>query len=435
MAVRWSQQFAAQLHLAVPPDLADWLDSQRWQQPGGGEFHQPLAPSDILQPSAGAFWSGCLLPDTVPVIGNDYGDWLCLRVSATNTIAEWIAWSHAGGDWIGAGHSLAAALLADARRYTRNPERTGHAAWAERDSAAGPVDQHCAWAESWLANERVLASAAAGDERPTSAGQPLTIDAATAREQLLECLDNPFRQQADFRFAQRLGVAWEPEMASWLFDGALIPDAWQAPLRHGLEGAAVWKNSPHPWRQDWEGAEQVARRVLDQRSDLSWPFAIAGWACERRGERQAACDQYYAGLHASAFTDETARLHSQWASGGQGKFVAARLAQLRDCWNESQRQDEYLALLIAGAGHDELPSQVSAYWWQQARLAEGAAERQSEPSAWQAAYQAYYRAGWDLGLARRSAYPPILAALVRTARHAGAHAQAAVAQWHLNNLS
>ncbi|MFM8250316.1 MAG: hypothetical protein ACKOBW_01830 [Planctomycetota bacterium] len=434
MPVRWSQQFAAQLHLAVPPDLADWLDSQRWQQPGGGEFHQPLSPTEILQPSAGAFWSGCLLPDTVPVIGNDYGDWLCLRVSATNTIAEWIAWSHAGGDWIGAGPSLAAALLADARRYTRNPERTGHAAWAERDSAAGAVDQHGDWAESWLAQGRGMTGDSASPERPTQVSQPLPIDAATAREQLLECLDNPLRQQADFRFAQRLGVAWEPEMASWLFDGALIPDSWQTPLRHSLNVAHGLPESPLPWGQDWHGAEQVARRVLDQRRDLSWPFAIAGWACERRGERQAACELYYAGLQASAFTDETARLHSQWASGGQGKFVAARLAQLRDCWNESLRQDEYLTLLIAGAGKDDLPGQVSAYWWLQGRRAEEAAERQSEPRAWQAAYQAYYRAGWDLGLTRRSAYPPILEALVRTARQAGSLAQAAVAQWHLNNL-
>lgn len=450
MAASWSQQFAARWHLDVPPDLTDWLDQQRWQLAGGGEFHRPLAPLDVLRPPPGIFWSGLLLPDTLPVIGNDYGDWLCLRVSERGTIAEWIAWSHAGGDWIGVGQSFAEALWHDAARYRQQPLQAGHAAWAPRDTDTGPVDAHVAWARDWLTRQRrwppnsTLDSADPQDRDRLHPGQLADgqLPAVVARDQLLDCLDNPLRRQADFRSALRLGVDWETDFARWLFDSDLIPPSWQSRLQAGFT------NADRPWSQNWEAAEQVARRVLGERRDLSWPFVVVGWSCERRGDRAQACRFYYEGLRASAFTDETARLHTSWASGGGGKFVAARLRHLRDCWDDAMAGDEYLQLMTSTAtdsatdsdsqadpAADRFVERVSDYWLRQARACEAAREGAADgTAAGGRAYDAYYRAGWDLGVARRENYRPILEGLVRSAHRAGHAARAAIAEWHLNNL-
>ncbi len=54
-----------------------------------------------------------MLPDTLPLIGNEYGDWLCVRVDEDNRFGELVHWYHGGGDWIPVGKSIAEAVLHD----------------------------------------------------------------------------------------------------------------------------------------------------------------------------------------------------------------------------------------------------------------------------------------------------------------------------------
>ena len=88
------------------------------------------------------------MPDTLPIIGNDYGDWLCLRIARDGTLAELIHWSHCGGDWLPYGRNLAEGLLYDAAQRILHPHCNNmDGTRSSRDQVFGAAQWACEWVE------------------------------------------------------------------------------------------------------------------------------------------------------------------------------------------------------------------------------------------------------------------------------------------------
>ena len=132
MSGRWSTEIENRYSLRLSDDVRAWLDEQVWHESGGAEFCRAQTPEQLLDPPPGTIWAGFMLPDTLPIIGNDYGDWLCLRIAADGTVSELVQWSHGGGDWIPYGNTLAEGLLYDAAVRVMYPHR---ATFAEAEPA------------------------------------------------------------------------------------------------------------------------------------------------------------------------------------------------------------------------------------------------------------------------------------------------------------
>jgi len=430
MGASWSRQLETQYELRLSDDLRAWVDQAVWQGPGGAEFHQPLTPQQLLAPEPGLVWGGFMLPDTLPWIGNGYGDWLCLRIDASSQVSEILHWSHAGGGWLPVGKNLPEALLYDVGRqrlFARMSEL------AEPELPPTERYRFAEWARNWLHEAFAIdvpcfwrgPSALAADH---TAPDPLAIlqehqvaRFAVARDLVMRHLESPLKSQGDRPFALALGVRWEPEFVRWLFDGQQVPLAWRSNLAQRLQLPV-----DELLRQDWSGAEAIASQVVAARSDLGWPFDLLGWAAERRGENSNAAHWYARGLKASIFSDEATRLRTHWFAEGYGKFAAARLAELRPYLASDDAADPYVRMYL----DDDLPTlreRVGAYWLHQARSALG---RQ----AWAQAYQGFYQAGWDLGWQTLRDFGEVLQGLATAARGAGWTGRAAIAALHQGSL-
>lgn len=433
MPSSWSARVSERYQLRLPGDVHHWLDAEQWRVPGGGEFDQPLTPDELLAPAPGLIWPGFMLPDTLPWISNDYGDWLCLRVGPGSDILECLYWSHAGGDWLPYGRTLAEALLYDACRA-----REAAATAEVRPPVDAPVDApvnapvdapadatvasrwdaHAAW--SW--RHTGLSDAdwpTIRDGAPTALRSRLANEGlarwALARDSVLSQLNCGLRTRSDYRVAQRLGISWEPDYVRWMFDTAAIPAVDRQRL------AAFFTASEHELLdQNWEEAERLALQVMAERADMGWAFDIAGWSAERRGEPHLAAQRYLAGLRASLFADHTVPFRTHWAAERLAKFSAARLEQLRELLPNQALRDPYLRLFLEN-DPQTLRDRVHAHWLELARAAEAAGEPQL-------AYDRYYAAGWDLGLERLERYAELLAGLERSANAMGASARAHIAQ-------
>lgn len=427
MSGTWSQRVEQRYFLQLPQDVRAWLDQLEWERPGGAEFCRAMTPRQLLDPEPGTIWAGFMMPDTLPIVGNDYGDWLCLRIAADGSVSEVIHWSHCGGDWIPYGCNLAEALLYDAAQQLLHPHRP-HVADVEL-----PDEQIFAparWASRWLA---LGEQAEAIWHMPTtSAGASIetildlldqwrVADFAVRRDRVLQHLASPLKKASDSALAQRLGVPWEPDFVRWLFDTQLIPDTQRDRLQQALAADGQL------FEQDWEGAEREALAVIGRRRDLGWAFDVAGWAAQRRGEWERALQHYLAGINASWFSDETVRFRTHWFEEGYGKFAASQLAKLAAHLTDQQRGDSYLSIYLDN-DPTTLRARVHDHWMSRARDAE---QRQD----FRRAYQFYYRAGWDLGLQPIDGYEEIYNGLRRTAKAANTPALAAVAEMHQRFLS
>jgi hypothetical protein len=425
MSGRWSTEIENRYSLRLADDVRAWLDEQVWHESGGAEFCRAQTPEQLLDPPPGAIWAGFMLPDTLPIIGNDYGDWLCLRIAANGTVSELVQWSHGGGDWIPYGNSLAEGLLYDAAVRVMYPHR---ATFAEAEPAESEVYRAAEWARQFLARrERFVPRFWPVDgERCCAPATRSLLDVLAAagiaefavrRDRILGHLDSPLKSRGESALAHELGVSWEPEFVSWLFDTDRIPAAAREHLVNKIADVPG-----DMFAQDWQAAEAEATAVLENRSDLGWAFDIAGWAAERRGESCLAVRRYLAGLQTSWFSDDTLRFRSHWFDEGYGKFAASRLAVLSDHLTTQQRQDPYLHIFLDNDPRT-MRSRVQQHW---IALARQASQRQAHREA----YVYYYRAGWDLGMLPVSAYDEVFEQLRKSAQADGSPALAAIAALH-----
>ena len=384
MTRTWSEQIEKRYALRLDAELRSWFDQETWRHPLAGAFCCPLSPQQLLDPPPGTIWAGFMLPDTLPLIGNQQGDWLCLRVAADGRVAEIICWSHGGGDWIPYGRRLPEALRYDA---------------ACRTAGGAPVSGSCRGPSI----DGLLSAGCA--------------EVAIRRDRALTHLNSALKVHSDPDLARHMNVRWDPELVRWIFDTDLIPFGARENLAQLFDLPA-----DQLLRQDWAAAEREALRVIQVRQDLGWPLDLAGWAAERRGEWGPAVALYCRGVKTSLFSDETVRFRTHWFPEGYGKFAAARLGALRAHLNSDLLHDPYLELFWQNDA-PSLRDRLCRYWLGHARQHEACAQ-------YMRAYQCFYRAGWDCGLSDLDGYAEILDGLGTVAEAAGASALARVAGTH-----
>ncbi len=414
MTRAWSERIEQHYAVRLPDELRYWFDAMLWRHPLLAEFRHPLTPSQLLDPPPGVIWAGFMLPDTLPLVGNEYGDWLCMRVSADGRVSEIICWNHGGGDWIPYGRRLAEALLYDG---------LGVAGWGvvtsdEMPSAPAPL----LWARDRLLRAAGLRVAEVCDGQLEGVSMEALLRAGWAevvirRDRALAFLNNPLKTHSDPRIARQMNVCWEPEWVRWLFDTELIPAGSRPALAQFFD-----QSLDQLLRQDWRAAEQEALRVLRLREDLGWPWDLAGWAAERRQDWPAAVEYYLRGLPTSLFADESIRFRTHWFPEGYGKFSAARLHALQAHLPARCLRDPYLQLFWENEARS-LRQRLSQHWLRRAEHHLGCQQ-------YQQAYHCFYRAGWDCGLNDLDAYAEILDGIGTTATAAGASALARLANLH-----
>jgi hypothetical protein len=419
MSSAWSKQIEKHYHLHIPPELASWFDEGLWRQLGQSEFRYPLHPEQFIEPADGTIWAGFMLPDTLPLVGNQYGDWLCLRVTPEGRVAEVICWNHGGGDWIPYGRNLCEALLYDACLAGRGMYAVEEKPTAI-DFAACPTVR---WASDWTvrthpqlgpSREWLCVDRPAIAERLLAAGVAETV---IRRDRMLQALDSPLRSCSGPELAGRLDVRWEPEFVRWIFDTDLIPQSAREAL-----GRLSTLSLDGFFRQNWGFAERQALAVIRLRQDLGWPFHIAGWSAERRGDFRQAISLYAQGVRTSLFADESVRFRTHWYPEGLGKFAAARLDHLRQHLPPKLRGDPYLHLFWEN-DPASLRNRLRDYWLERAK-------QHFQGKHYMHAYQCYFLAGWDSGSSDLDVYAEILEGIVASATASGSSALSSVARTH-----
>ena len=83
----------------------------RFGAPIHGEFTCALHPEELLKPAPEIIWPGLMAADLLPMVGNHYGDWICIRMNESNRLEEVVYWYHGGGDCLPLAAGLSEAIL------------------------------------------------------------------------------------------------------------------------------------------------------------------------------------------------------------------------------------------------------------------------------------------------------------------------------------
>ena len=166
-----------------------------------------------------------------------------------------------------------------------------------------------------------------------------------------------------------------------------------------------------------------AEAVAALRSDLTWPFAVLGWAAERRGDLATAIKNYVAGLTALGTSSD---FTENWGTGTfeptqKTKFVVERLKELRDTLPPVVLENDYLKTALESKHSADFFNRVRKHWCERASLAE-------EAGRYADAYKYYCCAGWDIHVL--DDIVSILDCMVRNAEAAGWSALASIASCH-----
>lgn len=443
-----SQQIAARYHLRLSEAWKQWFDEDQFRIALPGEFRSSLSAQQLSGPAPSQIWAGFMLPDTLPLIGNQYGDWICVRVEPDGSLGELLHWYHGGGDWIPLGTDIAEVVVHGVVDHFRPI-----GGQMLRGAPESVTPQQCTLAleafvepelRSWL-SQRL----SAGDDEQLPAAREVNQTLshiehalelgnyaaalqhmhhrhwspdAIACDRIQHVLQQPVAQLADPRLARALGVSWAPDYLLWLFDVATVPATARERITAltGLD-AGSWAE------QDWMLAGELAGEVLRRRQDLGWAFNVAGWSHRRQGDLATATEIYFRGRHASAFSDQAVRMRTHWSDSRYGKFTIAQLSELTDCLTSTQQADLYLQAVGQGRDRPAI-KQVQEYWFTESRLL-------NDQQSFGESYDCLVRAGWDMGVDQLFDYREILSELVNAARRAGWEARQAVAQTHLDRLA
>ncbi len=433
-----SRQIADRYQIQLSAAWARWFDRDLDRLELPGEFRSPASADVLIEQVPACIWPGLMLPDTLPVLGNDYGDWICVRVGPDNQLGEMVHWYHGGGDWVPLGNCLGEAVLHDAidscrvrRGQVLRGANESHSHHHRQDLTPRLTKpEFIQWLGVQLASDahRPILDAIAGGDFASGLQQMRSrgwaIDAVLC-DQIEDLLQLPTGAIAKPSIAQRLGMNWEPDYVRWLFDLSGIPlDAFQQIVewQHAAgEDSVVWS------QQQWDAAEELAHTVLQRRSDLGWAVDIAGWAAQRRGDLRSAAMIYFRGRFASAFSNQSVRMRTHWFDQRFGKFSLAQLWHVRESLGVSDREDGYVQAVWQTPAR-LLQRQVFDYWMSAARDC-------MRQGLFADAYSAFYKAGWDLGAQRMTDYLDVLSGLSESAEAAGWIARSTLAATHLACLS
>jgi hypothetical protein len=442
-----SQLIADRYQVELSAAWRQWFDRDAEQVPLAGEFRESKQFGFLLDRAPSIVWPGLMLPDSLPLIGNEYGDWLCVRVDNANRLGELVHWYHGGGDWIPVGRNVAEAVLHDIVDQFRprvgqvlrgaaestSPEHLQEVLqrlhdqrlqnWlAESLSASEPQAMECARTLQAVLNSLSSKGYLPAVQRLERAGWAVE---ASLCDQIEHALQVPILSLASDEIPKRLGLNYEPDYVRWLFDAQQIPQNVLHQIQEILHAFGLTPADPHA--QDWGEAERLALRLLERRNDLAWAVDIAGWAAKRRGDLHSACEVYFKGRFASAFSNQSIRMRSHGFDARFGKPAIAELWNLRDHLSALQREDRYLQK-VWQTPERMLQREVYEFWMTTARDAMNAGQ-------FAVAYDSYYRAGWDIGAQRMTDYLDIFSGLIESARAAGWTARANVAVTHLACLA
>jgi hypothetical protein len=417
----WSSRLSKQYDVNLPADVVAWFDGELWKECSETGFGQPVEPESLLDPNSCTVWGGQMLPDTLPILDNGCGDTLCLRFNSKGTVSEIIRWLHERGNWTPYGTSLCEALLLDAAiTLMEEPlddmehrlEDVGYAGWA--------LD----WLDGVGQPSSIQQIVSKEDALPIIGLLEADIAETAVRRVLCQrCCTSGLQRYCHAvggnRLATKLRVQW-PVFSKWLFDAALIPKKMERKL-----AKATRMSFDDLSQQDWSGAVLHAERVVALRTDLSWPFAVLGWAAERQGDITAAIKHYFAGLPALGTSSDFTECWETIPPGQKMKFVAERLKEFGDSLPPEVLESDYLNAFV-GAKHSRgLFERVRRYWCERASLAER--ERRYGD-----AYESYYSAGWDILVFDDMGR--ILDGIGRNAEAAGWPALARIARQHRQGL-
>lgn len=419
MSEKWSQRLSAELAASFPPAVIDWLDGDICHAldfPHLGEFNEPIAPEQLLDPSSSAVWGGLMLPDTLPLLSNGCGDVVSLRFDSQGRVSEVLRWNHEGGDWRPFGNTLAEAVLCDIATV-----KVEQMADSLRDDsrAQHPLED---WAIDWT---RRTTGPTLNWSDPCN-GDSLSVFQCLLDAGICEVVARRERCRANLtsglarrcmeiggvQIAERLGVHWSV-VREWLWDITLIPEEHHQPLSDFLDMPIV-----QVLQQDWNEASEEARRVCELRPDLAWTYAVLGWAAERDGDLRRAATHYLDGLK---------KLGTSCAFQGRVEkgFIVQRLGELRDHLSNDGAADPYLQAAEVPSMPETISSGIRHYWMQRAESA-------AEAGQYDRAYQCYYSAGWDDHF--MDDIDRVLDGLIRSAEAAGYTTLCRLAKLHLASL-
>ena len=371
--------------------MADWVDGSITEQTGHQQFHAPVAVEELLSEVPDSIWPVLMPCDLLPVLGNNAGDYLCLRMDQHNRISEIVHWYHGGGDWIPWAKTLPDAIVFGHVLGCLPRPTKDHAIAAEdpRPSIHSDLgrkpDPLLEWAIRFVAP----------DVRKV-VDQTLLLGAELPRHDLAESwLD----------VLERNGVACE---AIALRRIQIIS-----------EGRMT--------EADWRAMQSIAEKVGRHRTDLAWPMNVAADAALRLGNRELAAQHYHSALACSNFTDQSVRLGMHWDAQRSSKYAAYRIVQngLFD-----PRQELHILFCDGDGDHNgstATKDRVRDYWLKQSALRERDGDRSS-------ALRCAVLAAWDMGLDSMNAYRPILMRVVSLAESTDQFARAEVARTHLTSF-
>jgi hypothetical protein len=413
----WSRAISERYRLRLSDELADWFDSGVCDSLGQGEFCEPAHPEQLVQESPECIWPGLMPPDVLPLVSNGLGDWLCGRVSASDTIDEVIYWYHGGGDYLPYGNGLAEAIVFDTLAERLPGRRQLLAIPAEREPlehqtiVSGPLVE---WALKRLPKD--VAAVLDIEAPPTLVASELArhkiaVDAVNC-DAVLAALDSDLRTRLRSADANALGVSWDRDVAKWMFDTDTIPAMVRSQLIERLS-----HDGSLQFHQDWSTVERICKELAAERSDLGWVYDCLGWSAQRRGNLQAAGDYYAKAAVTSVFTDQAVRFKTHFDSDHSAKFSVARLIEL----GQADRLDSRYIEALTQVDKPNWRELVVEYWLDKAAAHQGpAAER----------YELLYRAGWDVGCESMKRYRDLLCMLAEAAKESQQFARAEVALTH-----
>jgi hypothetical protein len=417
----WSSRLSKQYHLNLPADVVAWFDGELWKDCSETGFGQPVEPAQVLDSNPSRLLGGMMLPDTLPILDNGCGDALCLRFNSDGTVSEVVRWEHEGGTWTPFGSSLCEALLLDAA-ITLMEELLD-----DREYRLDDIG-YAGWALAWLEGEsqRPSIRQVLSKQRALPIMGLLEADVAETAVRRVLCqycctsgLQRYCRESGGNLLATNLGVQW-PVFSQWLFDTGLIPKDMETRL-----AKTTRMSFDDLSQQDWRGAVGHAERVVALRTDLSWPFAVSGWAAERQGDLEVAIKYYSAGLPALGTTSDFTESWEKVEPGQKMKFVVDRLMELRDSLPPEVLENDYFKAVMKSKHSKDFFDRVRRYWCERGALAE-------REGRYGDAYKSYYGAGWDILVL--DDMDQILDGLIRNAEAADWPALASIASQHRQSL-
>jgi hypothetical protein len=414
----WSDKLAARYRCSLAPSLADWFDRELWQHFGQNEYREPIDPVSLLGQAPEVIWPVLMACDLLPLLSNTAGDWLCVRIDEHNVAAEIVQWYHGGGDWIPWGNDLAEAILFDALVAALPGGSRRHATPAEdpRPVRAAPClgdDPLVLWALQRLSpalaelfdSSRSQAEVAEGllqaGVAEVAVRCQLVLSALTQQTQ--ESLGPLLRRDPDFN---------RNRLAQWVFDPGRIPTTQRERLEQQL-GRSLDD------MQDWAAAARHARHVTELAPELAWPWDIAGYAAERRGDLDAAKECYRRSAQCSVFTDQSIRLQTHWTAEQSAKFSAARLLAVS---LEEVAASDYLRGLC-DPDTERRRFRTTAYWTSRADQLAASGDHAGAHRCWMAA-------AWDVGAGPISVFAELLERIASSAERSGQSSRAELARTH-----